>query len=232
MTRNNYNLPAHPQLREGVEKHLGVRRLGRASSVPAGTTFIVSNFPTWTATVTGAVANEDGSDGSYIRMPTSAGSGDASEVATATKATRFAWSPDLTIKVSVGTVITNYRAWIGMFASTPTALATIAGISGAAFGYDTGVDGTVFWRCRSSDASTQKTTATTVPVVVSAKVKFRIVCDATNSLVDFYINDDLVATHSASIPVAATPLDVSVSVTTLEAVAKRISVGYANLLQN
>ncbi len=227
------------------------RRRGRASTVPAGSTYIVSNFPAfaWAEVIdTGnnatAASPADLASGSWVLSETGATSADANKLVTATAATRRNWNPWTRFRFYIGAsgaaTITEVRWWVGLFASDPSALTTLTTISGACFGYDTAIDGTVFWRCESSDATTAKLTTTDMPIVANGHYTGEIRMDNTNAVVDFYMAYHglssatktasplrKVATHSTGVPLAATPLLIGGTVTsqTTAAAKKRLAVG-------
>lgn len=248
MSRNNYDLRNDPDFKRGVDLWTPNKRRGRASAVPAGTTFIVSNFPAFAHAAvvgTGAASNADSAGGSFINCLCSAASADSSTVVTAGPATRRNWNPRIRIKFCAGNSIASVRWWVGAFASDPSALADLSSISGACFGYDTAVDGTAFWRCESANASATQKTTTTVAVVANESYTGDIVMDHANAQVLFYLTrhgsltatktisePKLVAVHATSIPVAATPLLLGATVTTLTTAAKRIVLGEVSLSQD
>lgn len=250
MTRFNYNLgdDGNTEFAKGINSHLPSRRRGKATAVPAGTTFIVSNFPAFAHAAvvgTGAASNADSPGGAFINSLTSGASSDSSTVVTATVATRRDWNPWIRFNFCAGNSIASVRWWIGAFASDPSALSTISSISGACFGYDTAVDGTAFWRCETGNASTAKKTTTTIPVVANTSYTAEIRMDTANAKIDFYMASHglltavktqmpltLVASHASSVPVAATPLLIGSTVTTLTAAAKRIVMGMVEISQD
>lgn len=249
MSRNNYDLHKNPQFLKGIDLWSPDKRRGVASAVPGGTTFIVSNFPAFAFTDftgTGSASNADSPGGSLVNCICQNVDDSASGFVTAGAATRRNWSPRIRFKFAAGNVITSVRWWLGAYASDPSALTTLAGISAACFGYDTEVDGTAYWRCKSSNAATMQTTATDVAVVASHLYTGDIVMDNANSQVLFYLADHglltatktevkpkLVAIHATSVPVADTPLLIGGTVTTLVAASpRRIVLGEVSLSQN
>lgn len=129
--------------------------------------------------------------------------------------------PSLWCKVSTDTAITSARFWVGLFSASPGAVASPTALHCAAFRYDTSVDGTAFWRCVTSGASATPTvTTTSVAVAVSTAYDFRIEYNAAASKIRFFINDVVVATHTATLPAAAMAPDVRV--TTLSAAARAL----------
>lgn len=214
------------------------RRFGRITSVVGGTTFAVAGLPAIAPSfptnvgATGAAANADtAAVGPFVTVGSSANTiNDSAAVASAFTQTRRDWVPEVEFRVlTVG--VTGIRLHVGLFSASPDQLASLATLSAAAFGYDTGVDGTAFWRCRSGDTATQEETVTTVAVAPAVAYTMRIALGA--SEVNFYINDVLVATHTAHLPVATTLLGYGAYVTALASAAqgKKIAVGRITLTQ-
>jgi hypothetical protein len=153
------------------------------------------------------------------------------------------------------------RVWIGAFSGDPSAVAGgdfgVGGaLSGACFSLDTGVDGafadgTSVWQCESGNAVDTLRTATAVPIWIQRLYTGEIRMNTQKATVDFYLAEHgpaitagavtaaarvdspmrLVASHSI-VPVAATPLYLGATVTTLAAAAKRLYFGGWELSQN
>lgn len=156
---------------------------------------------------------------------------DAGWLSSAFSQTRFDYRPMWRCTMRTGGVITVVRNWLGLFASTPMASSDPA-IDGAAFRYDTGVDGTAFWRTWTNDGAGGGTvTTTTVAMTVDTNYRLLIAVDTAGANVRFYINDVLVATHVANLPTAAVNLGHVEQVRTLENVAKSIRISKVALMQ-
>lgn len=250
MTRFNYNLGSlgNSEFGAGIDAHLPMRRHGRATAVPAGTTYIVSNFPAFAHTEivdsgnAATVANGDLACGSLVTSVTGAAAADANAIVTATAATRRDWNPWIRFVWAAGTNthMASVRQWIGAWSADPSAVDTLATLSAACFGFDTVADGTsvasgtAFWKCNTGNASTQKSTTTDVKIVASTVYMGEIRMDTANAKVDFYLASlglasvararpipemKLVASHASSVPVATTPLFVGGTVTVLATAA-------------
>ena len=75
---------------------------------------------------------------------------------------------------------TAQRMWVGVFSASPMAFSTpgaSGAIHGAGFRYDTGVDGTTFWRFVTSNGVGDTVTVTTLPVGASYRYFLRIAFD-------------------------------------------------------
>lgn len=181
------------------------------------------------------VANGDGASGPIVIHITTALVNSVGGLVSA-DFTRFRrdWQPELNFRIATQGSVAEIRFWIGMFSASPDAVGDLTTIHGAAFRYDTGVDGTAFWRCVTGNNSGADTTTTTsVAVSTSTFYTMRIVCSNTTPDVKFYINGTLVATHTATLPTSTQLMGYGARVTTLAAVtAKRIGWGRMLLLHD
>lgn len=257
MTRYNYNPESVENLKfaEALDVHVPARRRGRATAAVSGTTFAVSNFPAFAgATIVGAgtaAANADVAGGSAIVSVTGVNSGDSNNIVSATNLTRRDWNPWIRFRWFMPTVAqcASYRTWIGVYNSDPSALATLATLSAACFGFDTVVDG-VFsdgvsrWRCETGNTATAKLTTTDMPIVAAGSYTGEIRMDTANARIDFYMAFHgtsaspkvqsplrLVASHASSVPVATTNLLVGATATVLPTtpLAKRVIIASVEL---
>lgn len=102
------------------------------------------------------------------------------------------------------------RIWVAMYgSSSASAMDSTAtpNTPHAGFRYDTGVDGTAFWRCCVGTATALQTVvATTVPV--TANTTYELVVEVLTGSTKFYINGDEVAEITTNQIPAATGLSV------------------------
>lgn len=162
----------------------------------------------------------------YARTSTTATSGSTSGIRPTNyqgngESVRTEWAPEYVHYFGTGASITSLRQWMGFTSASLDAVGTPTTQHVAAFRYDTGVDGTAFWRCITCDgASNVTTTTTTVAIAVSTYYWLRIeFTDATS--VDFYINGVLVGTHKTNLPGSTTLLSAISRVATLTTQARR-----------
>lgn len=149
---------------------------------------------------------------------------DGGWISTAFTQTRWDYRPVYSAAIRTQPSILAARFWMGLFDSSPMASSDPA-IHGMGFRYDTGVDGTAFWRCWSNDGAGAGTvTVTTVPFTPSTIYRLAIAVNPNGLSVDFYINDVVVATHSTDLPGGSIDLGHVEQVRTLEAVAKAVSI--------
>lgn len=161
-----------------------------------------------TVTSPTAAASDDQADGPHVRINTATTLNSDASIVTPFTICRSAWIPEFTTAVRTHTTLANIRIWAGLFSGTPVAAADPA-LVGAAFRYDTSVDGTAFWRCWTNDGTTTGlATTTTVGIATSSKYRLRIEFRGTVGVnataVWFYINDVNVARHTTELPGGST----------------------------
>jgi hypothetical protein len=98
--------------------------------------------------LTATAASADASDGAWLQSSTTAVSGVASGIVSTFAIWRRDWDPQYFTNIKTHAAdVANIRYWIGMFSASPDAIVRGTGtISMVAFSYDTGIDGTAFWR--------------------------------------------------------------------------------------
>jgi hypothetical protein len=189
----------------------------------AGTTFTTTGFSA-AATVTSGVAaaNADAAWGPAVRISTTTTSGNVASLVTPNCA-QTRWAPEFGTLIAIPT-ITSQRSWIGLFSGDPSGSATPS-VHLAAFRYDTGADGTAFWRCvTAAGTATQTVTTTTVAVTAGTAYRLRIEVNAIATSIKFYINDILVGTHTTNLPTTTTSLAARESITTLSAASRTMDI--------
>ena len=193
---------------------------GRATITGAPSTFADSI----TADV---AASADTTDGPWVKVDTTAASGNDAIIqqdASGANITGFRsdWQPIFVATIKTSTNIADVRIWCGWASADPSASATPA-VHLAAFRYDTGADGTAFWRCVTDNASGSPTvTATTVPVSTSTAYTMRIAMSNATPDVKFYLDNVLVATHTLTLPTSTTVLLCWLSISALAAAVKAL----------
>jgi hypothetical protein len=191
------------------------------------------NFPGLAATpsVNGTQSQNNGSTGSFHKRTTAATTGQVASWGQSSLDTLHRqFSSDVTFKVRTDADITNIRIWVGL--NSATMHGSSAGLGHlAAFRYATDVDGTAFWRCVTRDNTTDNTTVSALAIATTTTYLLRIVESASD--VKFYYHDgsawQLLATHIANLPGSTEDTWFNVSATTLENVAKAISLGYIHI---
>jgi hypothetical protein len=138
------------------------------------------------------------------------------------------WKPIFAATIKTYSDLTSSRIWAGLFSATPFGSATPS-LHYIAFRYDTGADGTAFWRCVTDNGSGSPTvTTTTAAIAVSTRYALRFECSASD--VKFYIDDVLVATHTTTLPTSTQSLGIEVGVNPLSGV-RQFWVNHTVLIQ-
>lgn len=185
-------------------------------------------------TLTATASNADDSDGVWLNHATTAVSGNASGVISAAfTIVRTDWAVEyITVIKTDASAITSNRIWVGLFSANPDANARTGNIHLAAFSYDTGIDGTAFWRtCTSNGAGGWTTNATTQSIVANTKYTMRIVTNTTGTSIAFYINDVLVNTHTTTLPTSTQLLGYGNRITTLTTAIRNLKWGRIAILE-
>ena len=181
-------------------------------------------------TLLGTIASSPGTNRNMISCTTAASSGATSGVISAAFTyTRRAYEPTVIHAIRTQGSIADVRIWAGVFGADPTGSET-APANTAAFRYDTGVDGTAFWRTVTSDATTPDVKISTTAIATGTEYVLRI--ELSSAAVEFFIDDVLVATHSSNIPVSTTTVGLGATMTALTASAKGIRWAWSHLWQN
>lgn len=173
----------------------------------------------------------------YARIQTGAVSGNSGGIRPANyggngESVRTEWLPDYCHRFGMGASIASIRSWQGLSSAALDAVATPTTQHVAAFRFDTGVDGTNFWRTVTCDgASNVTTTTTTVAMAINTYYKLRIEFTSASECT-FWINDVLVATHTTNLPGSTTLISAFSRIATLTSQLRRaqigrVAVGYA-----
>lgn len=142
---------------------------------------------------------------------------------------RRCWSPTLVFPFLIPNPATNVRIWIGIFNASLAALAANPTTQHvAALRYDTGLDGTAFWRSVTCDGATANVNTTTAAVVAAAESVYRF--EMEGAVVNFYIDDVLIAQHVANLPGNTTFCGFGATVVTLVATNLQPRTGTFTLL--
>lgn len=178
-------------------------------------------------TVTGTPSSAHSSSGSYVDITTTAVLNNAAKVVTPS-ILRADWGVDAEfhIRPRAAGDLTSVRIWACLAASDPSGSSTPL-IEHAGFRFDDGLDVST-WRCHVSDGTTTGTVDSFVTVSANTSKWLRIVL--TDTTARFYINNTFVGERTANLPAASTLLAAYVTITTLSAAVKNLSVGYANFL--
>lgn len=186
-------------------------------------------------TVTGTPALLNTTTGQFIQYTTAAVlNSNAGWNVASSQQTRRNYNPRYSAIIRTGGDITSIRFWIGLFSANPMASSNPA-IEAMAFRYDTGVDGTAFWRIFSNigPGAVGVVTVTTVPVTIDTIYRFAIECAPGQGRATYYINDvSLFTETNISLPPGSQQLGHVEQCRTLDANAKVISISKVACDQN
>lgn len=189
-----------------------------------GATVTNLGFPA-APTLTATAANSDDAAGPWLLHYTSNVSGNSSGlISAAFTYFRRDWEPDYVATIQTGTSTASIGYWVGMFSASPDNNAA-PNIHAAAFRYYTSVDSTAFWRAVTIAGTGASATisTTTVAVATTSNYLMRIRCNLARC--EFFINGQLVATHTTTLPTATQLMGYGNRVTTLNAANKSIRWG-------
>ena len=218
---------ADKRLSDGWMRHwfMGYRLYTWAHDIGATTITTVGGAATLSQVGTATPSSQDNSTRPREQHLTGAVSGNAGGRQTSATIIQRSWGGGMCMAYSMGPNISNVRHWCGLSSAALDQVGTPTTEHVAAFRYDTGVDGTAFWRTVTCDGSAVTTTTTSVAAANDTTKpggwNMRIEWDTGN--VYFYIDDALVSTHTTNLPGSTTMLGVRASVTTLTTAAKRLS---------
>jgi len=185
------------------------------------------------AKTSGTSSDAANANGSYLVLTTTASINKDVYVYTTTDdlAARRDSLPIWITRILTGAAVTNIRMWIGFNCNERNAMRAGSAPTGstAAFRYDTGADGTAFWRFVTCDAG-GTTTTTTTTVAVTAATDYVMAIDMSESgHVKALIDGVQVADHTTNLPDATDFLDWLIICRTLTASVKSIGVSVVNM---
>lgn len=207
------------------------RRMAQELANAGATTLATIGFAA-ASTKTGTVTTADDANGIFHKLRTTSVLNNSAGWLSAFTLTKTDWLPEFNAYVQLDTGgIASNRYWVGLFSASPVA-SGVPNIHALAFRYDTGVDGTAFWRTVSiaGTGASANVTTTTVAVAINTAYKLRIVVVSTSKVM-FYINNVLVAVHTTTLPTSSTLLGYGCQVTTLTAGPHNIRVSRISIQQ-
>ena len=209
----------------GSKRHMSVyKNPGATTATSVGLT-----APTLSTTV----SNSDDSFGPWLNHATAATSGSVSGVISASFGIiKRAWDVDYTTTIKTDpTSIENVRLWVGLFSANIDAVSTPTTQHVAAFRYDTGADGTSFWRTVTNDGTGPATISTTsAAIAANNSYTLRVTCSSTDCR--FYVDGSLVATHTATLPGLTTGLGYGDRIRILAAGSRNLKWGRIDIFHN
>lgn len=220
-------------MRQMLDSLVQLKNMRQAQELAnAGATTLATIGFAAASTKTGTVTTADDANGIFHKLRTTSALNNSAGWLSAFTLTKLDWLPRFAARVQLDTgAITNSRYWIGLFSASPVA-SGVPNIHALAFRYDTGVDGTAFWRCVTiaGTGASANVTTTTVATAINTAYDLYIVPNSTTK-VSFYINNVLVAVHTSTLPTSSTLLGYGCQVTTLTTGPHNIRVSRISLQQ-
>jgi hypothetical protein len=177
------------------------------------------------------VASADDSDGAFVTRSTTASAGNAGSI-TSSSTVQTRWGGEVICRFKTSSSVANIRLFAGLASADPLT-ASAPDLNGILLRYDTGVDGTAFFRFYtefSGNGGSPETTATTLAVAADTLYTVRFVFTATSASVYTWdaVNEewDLLATHSSIVPASSTAMAFRLAVTPTAAEIKGFKFGY------
>lgn len=187
-----------------------------------------------TVTSNTAAASGDSIVRPLLTIDTAATTGSFCEVITAAfNYVRRCWSPTLCVPFRTALApATNIRHWVGYSTLSLNASASPTTAHIAAIYYDTSVHGTAFWRAYTCNGAAATSTTTTAPYTANAEQMLRVEMesDASGAVVNFYLDDVRIASHSTTLPGNTTFMGFFSTLTTLTTAAVQQKVGTFTLI--
>lgn len=161
-----------------------------------------------TPTASGTGSNAFGTDGNWVNYATSATINSVGGINGAnTNGPRWAALPRMGCTIKTGSLSTDIQScgicvgWVQSL--TAQTSVSVSSSNLAYFRYFPATDGTLFWRCVTSNGTTLNVATTTM--AIASNTKYTMFVDCSNpSAFTFWINGVLVATMSANLPGADT----------------------------
>ncbi|WP_239404564.1 hypothetical protein [Frankia sp. Cj3] len=230
----------HYRSRAGITDELAVplrRRMMYAYTNPNQTSVAQAGFaatPTLSSGTGITVANADDADGPLIGYTSDTTNRTMGWVSSNFSGYAQAqWAPLFYARVKTDpSAVTSVRYYIGLASSDLSSLSADPTTQhAAAFRYDTGLDGTAFWRSVTCDGTAAEVQATTQAIAVDTAYHLVVEVNAARTAVRFLINDVLLTTHTTRVPGASTGLGYFVRLVNLGA-ARAIKVGRVTITMN
>lgn len=176
-------------------------------------------------TLTATVASNDQTTGPFVQHTSAATINSPSGLISANfTVTRRDYEPDFYAVVRTGADISSLQFSIGL---TSAAFDTNRAPNRyeIKFAFHTGVTGETTWQSitNNNSGAGQSKKDTGVTVATNTTYLMRIVCNTANAYAKFYINGNLVTTHTASLPTSTQSLGYGIRVTPTTAAARIIN---------
>jgi len=127
-------------------------------------------------------------------------------------------------RIKTSAAIADMRLMVGL-GSARLGLVSLPLFDACCFRYDTGADGTAFWRTVTNTAAGAGTVTTTGSAIAINTV-YNLMIDYTGATPNFYINDVLAANHTTTLPAATAHLGLGCVAVSLTAAIIDFDIGY------
>lgn len=178
-----------------------------------------------------AAAHADAPDDYEQYTATAATAGTNFGHAPGSSGAQFGKNPDLGIRIKTGADVSSVRYWVGWFSADPRSADDPGATHLIGFRFSTDA-GDTNWIAANKDGTTLKTTDTGVAVTADTKYRFRMVADAVNNAIRFYVNGTLVATHTTNLPGSTTTLNNYTAGQNRAASTRQIRIGQYQIVED
>lgn len=211
-----------------------VHRRVQTIAAPGGdsTLILTGVLPPTVATANITPSSDDQAEGPLVKYLTTAASGVDAGVISPVGAVQPRWAPYFYGRIRTdASAITSTRLAVGLVSADiasnagPASTGSYSTAAGAWLRYDTGVDGTAFWRTVTGSGTTATVTTTTAAITADTSYELIIEINAAASSIRFVINGTAVATHSTNLPSASAALAAIARLRTLAASARALRFG-------
>lgn len=211
-----------------------VHRVVRSIAAPGGSATLDTGgtvAPTVATTNITASADDQAAGPLAKYLTTAAASVDAG-VITAFGPVQARWAPLFYARIQTdASAITSTRLAVGLVSADvasnagPASTGAYTTAQVAMFRFDTGVDGTNFWRTVTGNATTATVTTTTAAIAADTSYELVIEVNSAGTSIRFWVGTTLVATHTTNLPSTSAALGVTARLRTLTTSARALRLG-------
>lgn len=211
-----------------------VHRAVRSIAAPGGgTTLDTAGTVAPTVATTNITASaDDQTGGALVKYLTTAASSVDAGVITGFGVVQPRWAPYFYGRIQTdASAITSTRLAVGLVSADvasnagPASTGAYTTAQGAFLRYDTGVDGTAFWRAVTGNGTNATITTTTVAVAADTSYELVIEVNSAGTSIRFWVNGTLAATHTTNLPSTSAALGVTARLRTLTTSARALRLG-------
>ena len=203
-------------------------------AAPGGDTSLIVGgvLPPTIAAFNITAASDDQAEGPLVRYTTTAASSVDAGLISPFGVIQPRWAPYFYARIRTDpSAITSTRLAVGLVSADvagnagPATTGSYSTAQGAWLRYDTGVDGTAFWRTVTSSGTTATVTTTTSAIALDSAYELLIEVNSAVSQVRFWVNGVLAATHTTNLPSSSAALGYTARLRTLTTSARALRLG-------